>query len=122
MVSIHVEGETVKEVQDAMHKLLYPNDIVQSRPETEHGRANAKSDADTKVTRKAKESTPAPANAPKSDENSFTQIANTISALVAKVGKPETVKILAEFGVKKGSELKPEQYGAFIDRAHQALS
>jgi len=41
-------------------------------------------------------------------------VSELISKAIGIVGKPKLVEILASFGAKKGGELKPEQYEAFV--------
>ena len=52
----------------------------------------------------------------------FGEVSEIISTLVAKAGKPATVKLLGEFGVKRASELNDAQYGPFLAAAKKLLS
>lgn len=51
----------------------------------------------------------------------YATIADLIPKMVSKHGKPKVVALLETFGVKNGKELKTEQYGAFISKAHTEL-
>lgn len=54
-------------------------------------------------------------SAPADDGLEYQTLAEAILKLVAK-DKPKAVAILAEFGAKKGPELKPEQWQACYDK------
>ena len=48
----------------------------------------------------------------------YKEVADLIPKLVAKHGKPTVVTFLAGFGgAKNGKDLKPEQYGEFLQKA-----
>ena len=73
--------------------------------------------------------TEAPAPAPKTEAPAavapaqatpptYKEVADLIPKLVAKHGKPTVVTFLAGFGgAKNGKDLKPEQYGEFLQKA-----
>lgn len=48
-------------------------------------------------------------------------VAARVKRLVGEKSRDDAVALLTEFAVKKASELKPEQYAAFIDRAEELL-
>lgn len=49
-------------------------------------------------------------------------IRGTVSKLMVKVGREKTVKLLEEFGAKKGGELKEADYPKFLEKANAALA
>lgn len=74
-----------------------------------------------KVEKAEVESTPAPAvpATPAGAEVTATLLGTEIPKKVKSAGRDAIVALLAKYGAKKGSELKPEQYGAFYDELVQ---
>lgn len=93
----------------------------------------AKPDPKPKAETTAKKETAAPAPAPAADTKPSADAAQTVVPY-EKTGLPEkiaacvkkdrdgVVALLAEFGAKKGSELKPEQYAAFGEKIDALLA
>ena len=93
----------------------------------------AKPDPKPKAETTAKKETAAPAPAPAADTKPSADTAPT-AVPYEKTGLPEkiaacvkkdrdgVVALLAEFGAKKGSELKPEQYAAFGEKIDALLA
>lgn len=66
--------------------------------------------------------TEAPAAPAQATPPTYKEVADLIPKLVAKHGKPTVVTFLAGFGgAKNGKDLKPEQYGEFLQKAKAEL-
>ncbi len=49
----------------------------------------------------------------------YSQVSEAIMSMVRAKGKPAAVALLGEFNVTKGTDLKAEQYAAFLARAEE---
>lgn len=68
---------------------------------------------------------PTPAPAPstlKPAAEVFMALADGLTKVVLKRGKPVAIALLAEFGVKRAGELKESQYAAFSQRTEAVLA
>lgn len=61
------------------------------------------------------------AAAPAAKTYKIEDVAAVVNGL-AKAGKDHVIAALAEFGAKKGGELKPEQWGEFIEKGNARLA
>ena len=114
MIHLHIDGQTIEEIYRQCGEILkFPAHQV-TVTMAEPVATEPKKEKKEKVTAE-----PAPAVAPVAKAEAVPEItAKAVSELISKalgvVGKPKLVEILASFGAKKGGELKPEQYEAFV--------
>ena len=119
MIHLYIDGQTIEEIYRQCGEILkFPAHQV-TVTMAEPVATEPKKEKKEKVTAE-----PAPAVAPVAKVEVATVdmvpeiTAKAVSELISKalgiVGKPKLVEILASFGAKKGGELKPEQYDAFV--------
>jgi len=133
MISITIEANTAEEMMTHLQRLSLGAQRATS-PAEGHGIEQApeaterpKRGRPAKVEEPPKKLEEAPKTAEKAPASAaggppFKDVAEKVATLVAKVGKPEVVKLLASFSVKRAGELKPEQYGPFLAAANKLLS
>jgi hypothetical protein len=83
--------------------------------------AEAPATAPTPATAPPPAEVPATA-APAAPAVTFLQVADLIPKVVTKLGRPVGVALLAEFGAKRGGDIKENQYGPFVARAEALLN
>ena len=105
MISITLQYASVQEAQVALAKLSGAESKDKASPKS------ATTDKPAPSSPTASAPAPAPA-APAVKEYEKTKLPDLIRAAAAK-DKAATVATLAKFGVKKGTELKPEQFDDF---------
>jgi 3-oxoacyl-ACP reductase-like protein len=105
MISITLQYATVQEAQVALAKLNGAENKDKPAPKS------ATTDKPAASSPTASAPAPAPA-APAAKKYEDTKLPDLIRAAAAK-DKPAVVALLAKFGVKKGTELKVEQFDEF---------
>ena len=118
MIHLHIDGQTIEEIYRQCGEILkfpaHQVTVTMAEP-AEEGKKSKKE----KV---AAEPAPAVAPVAKADvamgdvvpEITARAVSELISKALGIVGKPKLVEILKSFDCKRGGELKPEQYEAFV--------
>jgi hypothetical protein len=115
MIHLHIDGQTIEEIYRQCGEILkFPaHQVTVTMAEPAVKAEKVKKD---KVVAEPAPAVAEPVAEPVDVPPAIT--AKAVSELISKalsvVGKPKLVEILASFGAKKGGELKPEQYEAFV--------
>jgi hypothetical protein len=104
MIHLHIDGQTIEEIYRQCGEILkfpaHQVTVTMAEPVA----------TEPKKEKKEKEV----ATVDMVPEITAKAVSELISKALGIVGKPKLVEILASFGAKKGGELKPEQYEAFV--------
>lgn len=109
MFEVTIKGGSVQEVAQAAANLANALSGNASADRAETPRAPA-----------PKPAAPKPA-APKAPALSFKDDVGPLILKIADKSRDKAVELLGQFGVAKGTELKPEQFAEFIEAANAAL-
>ncbi len=90
--------------------------------------ASAKKDADKPKAEEPKAETVEVADQPETETTSeeapavdYSEVKRCILGISSKLGRDVATKLLGEFGVEKGPDLKPADYAAFVAKAEPML-
>jgi len=115
MIHLHIDGATIEEIYNQCAGILqFPqHNVTVNLTETP---------ADVVESVKKETKVRAPKTEPAMTFTvTFKEVSELISTALPKVGKPKLIEILAAFNCKKGGELKPDQYAAFVEAVTSAI-
>ena len=118
MVQVHIEGsadEVRKQMQELLGGFTSTAEVATPAPKKEKKTAEAPAEPKSEVKSEAKAEKVA-------TTPTFQDVKDIIPQVMAKLGKPGIVELLAKFGAKKGSEVKEAQYEEFLAAAKKALA
>lgn len=127
MLSLTITGETAAEISQRLRDAAASFGVSGANPPSIPPKTDApKKDAAPKAAdvKKEEKPTPAPKAAEPKKEAAKPASGLTLESVAGKIaelcenktrgGKDKARELLAKYGAKKGGELKPEQYAAFI--------
>ena len=118
MIHLHIDGQTIEEIYRQCGEILkfpaHKVEVTLIKPEVEFKKEKKEKAAAELAPTVAPVAKVEVAKADAVPEITAKAVSELISKALGIVGKPKLVEILASFGAKKGGELKPEQYDAFV--------